>query len=111
MAKPISISVKEISAAAKGTVSKALKDHEAAFPRPDYRLGYIPPYWWFGIVIYNPLDKGLTLDSAQQLATTVHGGIAASVASAKGGKPGVIFGDGGLTIGFAPSPDIGLIEE
>ena len=111
MAKPVSISVKEISAAARGTVAKALDQHKAAFPKPDYRLGYIPPYWWFGIVIYNPLNDNLTLGNAQKLATDVHSGIAASVSSARDGKPGVIFGDGNLTIGFAPPIEINLIEE
>jgi hypothetical protein len=111
MAKPVSISVKEISAAAKGTVAKALEQHKAAFPKPDYRLGFVPPHWWVGFVIYDTHNGELTLGNAEKLATDVHRGIAASVSSVKGGKPGVMLGDGNLTIGFVPPIEINLIEE
>jgi hypothetical protein len=111
MTKPVSISVKEISAAAKGTVAKALEQHKAAFPKPDYRIGFVPPHWWFGFVIYNPHIGELTLSNAQKLATEVHRGIAGSASSVKGGKPGVMLEDGTLTIGFVPPIEINLIEE
>src|SRR5229473_2631325 len=111
MAKPVSISVKQISAAAKGSVAEALKRHQTAFPKPDYRLGFVPPYWWVGFVIYNPHNDDLTFGNAQKLAAEVHRGIAESVSSVKGGKPGVILGDGNLTIGFVPPIEINLIEE
>ena len=45
MAKPVSISVKQISAAAKGSVAKALERRSAVLPKPNYRIGFIPPYW------------------------------------------------------------------
>jgi hypothetical protein len=111
MSRPVSISVGEISKAARTSVEKALTGHKATFPViPDHRIGFVPPYWWYGFVIYDAqLDK-LGLGEAQKLATEVHHGIAGSVASVKGGKPGVLLGDGNLTIGFAPPIEINLIE-
>ena len=110
MAKPVSISAKHISAAAKATVSKALDRRKAAFPTPDYRLGFIPPYWWVGVVVENA-EATLTLADAQTLSTEVHSGIADQVASVRGGIPGTIFGGGHIICGFLPPPEIGLIEE
>src|SRR2546430_1559398 len=110
MSRAVSISVGEITKTAKATVEKALAGHKASFPvNPTHRIGFIPPYWWYGFVIYDAnLDK-LGLGDAQKLATEVHHGIASSFASVKGGKPGVILGDGNLTIGFAPPVEINLI--
>ena len=110
MAKPVSISAKDISAAAKSTVSTAIKRHAAAFPKPDYRLGFIPPYWWVGFIVESA-EGTLTFADAQKLATDVHSGIADSVASVRGGIPGVIFGGGHIICGFLPPPEINLIEE
>jgi hypothetical protein len=111
MSRPVAISVGEISKAAKATVEKALAGHKAAFPViPPHRIGFVPPYWWYGFVIYDAQIDKLGLGDAQKLATEVHVGIAGSVASVKGGKPGVICGDGNLTIGFAPPTEINLIE-
>ena len=112
MARPVSLSVKHISAAAKGSVAKALEQHRAAFPtNPDFRIGFVPPHWWFGFVIYNPVIDKIGLADAAKLASEVHGGIAGSVASVKGGKPGVVLGDGNLTIGFAPPIEVNVFEE
>jgi hypothetical protein len=111
MAEPVSLSVGKISAAAKTSVEKALAQHKTAFPTlPHYRLGYVPPRWWFGFVIYNQNVDKVTFGDAQRLATEVHGGIAAAVPGVKGGKPGVSFGDGYLTIGFAPPIDVNVLE-
>jgi hypothetical protein len=111
MARPVSISVGEISKVAKATVEKALAGHKAAFPViPDHRIGFIPPHWWYGFVMFDAQIDKLGLAEAQKLATEVQLGIAGSMASVKGGKPGVIFNDGNLTIGFAPPIEINLIE-
>jgi len=45
-------------------------------------------------VIYEENRDKLGSGNAQKLATEGHQGIASSFASVKGGKPGVIFGDG-----------------
>jgi hypothetical protein len=110
MAKPVSISAKNISAAAKASVSRALDKHKAVFPKPDYRLGFIPPYWWVGFILENA-EGNLTFADAQKLSTDVHSGIAESVASVRGGIPGAIFGGGHIICGFMPPPEIGLLEE
>src|SRR6202171_4319585 len=67
MSRPVSISVGEISKAARASVEKALGGHKAAFPViPDHRIGFVPPYWWYGFVIYDAqLDK-LGLGEAQK---------------------------------------------
>ena len=110
MAKPVSISAKSISAAAKTSVAKAIGRHKAAFPKPDYRLGFIPPYWWCGFIIDNP-EGPFTLADAQTLAADTHSGIAAEMPSVKGAIPGAIFGGGHIICGFLPPPDINLLEE
>ena len=111
MSRPVSISVGEISKAAKATVEKALAGHKAAFPTvPPHRIGFVPPYWWYGFVIFDAQLEKVGLADAQKLATEIHLGIAATQATVKGGRPGVLLGDGNLTIGFAPPIEINLIE-
>lgn len=110
MANPVSIPVKQLTAAAKHSAETALKRHAATFAKPNYIIGFVPPYWWLGIVIRNP-DSKVTLAAAQSLATEVQGGIASSVKTLPGGAGGVIFGGGHVTIGFAPPPDVTLSEE
>ena len=107
MPAPHAISVHKISDAARGTVAKVLEQHKAKIPFPDYRFGFFPPHWWLGIIIRPPdLDK-VSLGEAQRLATELTkgiGGIAA--AGIKPGHSGVVLGDGNLTIGFAPPPEV-----
>jgi prepilin-type processing-associated H-X9-DG protein len=107
MAGPASISVRQISEKAKSSVEKALQAHSASFAKPNYTIGFVPP-WIIGIVIRNPEGK-VTLADAQKLATEVQGGVAGALAI-RGGKTNVLFGDGHLTIGFAP-PDPVILEE
>ena len=112
MAKPVSISARELTAAAKVSVAKALDQHKAAFPgKPDIRIGFVPPHWWFGFVLDNAQVEKLTFGSANKLAVEVHHGIAGSMPSLKAGKPGAILGHGHTTIGFLPPIEIELIEE
>ena len=112
MAAPTSLSVKEISAAAKGSVAKVLDQHKAKFPKPDYTFGFFPPRWWCGIVIRNPDLDHVTLGEANKMATDLSRAIGGSVAAAKGGKSGAFLEDGGhLTIGFAPPEPIQTIVE
>ena len=111
MAEPVSLSVGKISEAAKASVERALAQHTASFPKiPPYRLGYFPPRWWFGFVIYNQNIDKVTFGDMQKLAATVHSDIAGKVPGVKGGKPGASFGDGYLTIGFAPPIDVNIFE-
>src|ERR1700722_16882717 len=110
MAKTVSISAKSISAAAKASVTKANGPPKAAFPQPDYRLGFIPPYWWCGFIVENA-EGSLTFAAAQTLSADAHSGIAEKVPAVKGAVPGAIFGGGHIICGFLPPPDIGLLEE
>ena len=110
MVRAVSLSVGEISKAAKSSVDKALAGQKA-FPKlPDHRLGFVPPHYWFGFVMDGAQIDKLTFGDAQRLAQEVHGGVAASVPGVKGGKPGVVLGDGHLTIGFAPPIEVNLFE-
>ena len=68
MAGPTSLSVRELSAAAKGSVAKVLEQHKAKFPKPDFHFGFFPPHWWLGIVIRNPDLEHLTLGEANKMA-------------------------------------------
>lgn len=110
MADPVSISVKQLTAAAKTSAESALKRHAATFAKPDYILGFVPPHWWLGIVIRNP-DNKLTLADAQKLATDVQSGVANSITSLHGVTGGIIFVGGHVTVGFAPPPDVTVAEE
>ncbi len=111
MAKPVSISAREISAAAKGSVAKVLENHKPAFPMNDVRIGYFPPHWILGFILDSKQLEKSTLEDAQALANNVHRGIAGSVASVAAGKPALILGGGHIICGFLPPPDINLIEE
>ena len=111
MAGPTSLSVRELSAAAKGSVAKVLEQHKAKFPKPDFHFGFFPPHWWLGIVIRNPDLEHLTLGEANKMARELTQGIAGSVAATKGGKPGAFLDNGHLTIGFAPPDIITMIGE
>src|ERR1700710_933136 len=111
MSRPVSLSIGEISKAARASVEKALSAHKASFPTiPEHRMGYFPRCHWVGFVISNGKKDHLTLGEAQKLATEVHGGIAGSVSGTKGGKPGFVVGDGNLTIGFAPPIEVDIFE-
>jgi prepilin-type processing-associated H-X9-DG protein len=107
MASPASLSARQISQKAKSSVEKALQAHSASFPKPNYTIGFAPP-WIIGIVIRNP-DGKVTLADAQKLATEVQGGVAGALAM-RGGKSNVLYGDGHLTLGFEP-PDPVFFEE
>jgi hypothetical protein len=105
MADPKSISVKQLSTSAKSSVAKAIAAHQTTFKNPNYTFGFVPPYWWLGIVIRNP-DSGVTLAEAQKLASDVAG-----ATGLRGGTPGCIIGGGHITVGFAPPLDVSAIEE
>jgi hypothetical protein len=113
MASPKSISVKSFSATAKTSVAKALAARQGAFPKPNYRIGFAPP-WWLGIIIDNPLDK-VTLGDAQGLATDIHTGVGPAVedlVSTTGGEPGCVFGGGHIICGFILPPELrSFVEE
>jgi hypothetical protein len=111
MAKPVSISVKQISAAAKGSVAKALERRSTVLPKPNYRIGFIPPYWWLGVIIDPQGPVELSLAKGEELAKEVHGGIADAVSAVRGGIPGVISSGGHIICGFLPPPEVELIEE
>jgi hypothetical protein len=102
MADPKSISVREISAAAKGSVAKVLDQHKAKFPKPDYTFGFYPPHWWLGIVIRNPDLTHISLGDSQKLAADLQHGISAAAPGIKGGTVGAVLSGGHLTLGFEP---------
>jgi len=112
MAKPVSISAREISAAAKGSVSKALDKHKAAFPvKAGHPVGFFPRPWIFGFIMDSAqLDKA-TFANAQQLAGDVHDEIARAMPAVKAGSPNVVFGGGHIICGFFPPAEIEMIEE
>lgn len=106
MASPVSISLKNFSATAKTSVDKALEKHAAVFPKPNYRIGFVPP-WWLGIVIYNPVAS-VTVAQAQALATDVHSGVAGPARElivVPPGEPGVECWPGHIICGFILPPD------
>jgi hypothetical protein len=104
MASPVSISLKNFSATAKTSVTKALETHKASFPNPNYRIGFIPP-WWLGIILDNPADK-VTLADAQALATQIHSNLTGpSLVAVPKGEPGIVCWPGHIICGFILPPD------
>jgi hypothetical protein len=110
MAGPQSISIKAISAAAKSSAARAIEAHKQLRLPPPYVLGYLPPWWWCGIIWRDPLGP-IALGDAETLAAQVHAGIAAQVPGVKSSKPGVLTAGGFTTIGFAPPIEISVVEE
>jgi hypothetical protein len=108
MADPISISLKQVSAAAKTSVGKALEQNKVRAPSPTV-IGYFPPYHWLGIIVRPTVDPALA--DAQKLAADLHSAMATSVSAIEGGEPGAITGQGHLIIGFVLPPGIGVLEE
>jgi hypothetical protein len=111
MPGPASISVRQISAAAKTSVAKVLEQQKPPFQKPKFEIGFVPPWWWIGIIIRSPEFDQTTFSTAQKLAKDIHRGIGASVPAAKAGKPGAAIKDGTITIGFYPPKEIELIHE
>lgn len=112
MAKPVSISAREISAAAKGSVSKALDKHKASLSiKPGHPVGFFPRPLIFGFVMDSTeLDKA-TFASAKSLAGDVHAEIARTMPAVKAGSPNIAIGGGHIICGFFPPAEIEMIEE
>jgi hypothetical protein len=111
MDKPVSISVAEISKAAKTTVGKVLAEHKGTFPAVPQRIGFFPPHYWFGFVMAaTPELEKAALGELQSVAVQIKRATADLANSAGAGRPGVLLNDGLVTIGFAPPIDVNLIE-
>jgi hypothetical protein len=111
---PLSISVSRISDAARDSLDHALRDRSRNFPHwPErYQIGFVPGWWWIGVVIESPQMEEVKLGKAHELAKEVFSGISNLVPDVGAGKPGVLMGGGHLTIGFAPPIEkLNLIEE
>jgi hypothetical protein len=108
MADPVSISIRDLSTKAKGSVAKALETHQKTFPKPNYIFGFVPP-WWIGIIIRNPLEN-VTLADARKLATDIHKGVGSSLPALRGSSPGAVIGPGHITCGFI-APEVAVFEE
>ena len=80
------------------------------FPNSVHTVGYFPPRYWLGFVIFNQKIDNTALGEARKLANTVHSDIARAVPGVKGSKPGVSIDDDLLTIGFAPPLDVNIFE-
>ena len=109
MAAPKSISARQVSAAAKRTVAKVLKQHGVGVQSANMVLGFVrPPWWWIGLVLRK---SELDAATAKQVARDVQGGIVAALPAVRGGKPGAVIKDGVITLGFAPPKEIEVIQE
>jgi hypothetical protein len=108
MADPQTISITQITAAAKDSVAKAKVSRTGPLANPRI-LGFVPPYWWLGYVIDN--FDAAQLAAAQSMATDVHGGVANAIAAVKGATPGIIFVGGHCTIGFQLPPGTAATAE
>ncbi|MBR0754903.1 hypothetical protein JQ604_22195 [Bradyrhizobium jicamae] len=112
MDKAVSISVRDVTKAAQATVKKVLADHKKTFPKkPDFRVGFFPPHYWFGFVM-EPTPEVLQapLSELTSVAVEIKRFTADKVGDAAGGRPGVMLNDGLITVGFAPPIDVNLIE-
>jgi hypothetical protein len=111
LAPPLAISIRDVSAAAADSVAKLPSRYRPFIPaHPNYRIGFVRPWWWIGVVIVPPEMENIALNDVHGLAAEVHAGIAQTVDGVRNAKPGVVLGDGFLTIGFAPPNEFDVIE-
>jgi hypothetical protein len=109
MADVKSLSAKELTAAARSSAAKALDRHKA-LARAPLTVGFVPPYWWIGLILREEAELEKIAD-AGKAAADIHAGIAAAMPSMKGGTPGAIFQGGHIILGFLPPKEIGVIAE
>ncbi len=111
MAKPVSISAKAVSAAAKASVAKAIDKHRALAIKPGHPAGFFPRPLIFGFVMDSAELNKATFENAQALAGDVHAEIAHALPAVKAGIPNIAFGGGHIICGFFPPIEIDMIEE
>jgi hypothetical protein len=110
MAEPVSLSLKNFSGAAKASVDKALAAHVKAFPRPNYTIGFIPP-WWLGIILINA-EQQVSVAEAQALATDIQRGMSGPAAELHGAStatPGCVCVGGHIICGFIRDPAVASV--
>lgn len=110
MAKPVSISARQISAAARKSVGKALTDRKSPLPINEVRVGYFPPHWILGFILDPREFEKSTFAEVQTVARNVHGGIAGEMATVAAAKPAFVVGGGHIICGFFPPAEAELVE-
>jgi hypothetical protein len=110
MAKPKALSLGQIARAARTSAQQAGADHNALPLDAIHTVRYFPPRHWLGFVIDQPKIDEFTLGHAARLAEAVHVGIGNQVVGAKGGTVGVSLDGDLLILGFAPPPDVNVLE-
>jgi hypothetical protein len=108
MARPVSISAKDLSGKVKDAVANAKKKHSgfgAVPPEPDLIWD---PYWLIGFIL-RELEGKLEIEQAQQFASTVAGEIqgvgaapAAALAQPGSGGGAVYLSHGHIIMGYRP---------
>lgn len=107
MADAKSLSAKHVVAATKKTVAHVRARHKALEREPTI-LGFVrPPWWWIGLILREREIENIA--EAEQLAASLHEGIAAAVPELKSAKPGVLI-QGGITVGFIAPPELQKLE-
>ena len=105
MARPVSISTKELSGKVKDAVAFAKKNHSGfgAIP-PDPDLIW-DPYWLIGFIL-RELEGKQTIEQAQQFAAAVAGqiqGVETAAALSQPGSGGVVYlSHGHIIMGYRP---------
>jgi hypothetical protein len=109
MADAKTISLKQVTAAAKSTAAKVAAQHKG-LQRQNIILGFVrPPWWWIGLIL-REAELG-SIAEAEKLATSLHGGIAASSPALASAKPSALIQDGMVTVGFIAPREIQALEE
>jgi hypothetical protein len=110
MADAKSISVRQITAAAKETVAKVSSQHKALQNRDRIILGFVrPPWWWIGLILREAQLE--SIDEAEKLASSLHSGISASAPALKSAKPSALIQDGMITVGFIAPRELETLVE
>ena len=114
MPEPKSLSIAKISKAVEDSVNRVIEQqqHKAFRLNEPLPIGFVPPHWWVGFVLYDQNIDRITFSDAQSLASRVHTEVAKDISDFGGGKAGAVLSDGYLTIGFvAPMEKFNLIEK
>ena len=108
MARPVSISAKDLSSKVKDAVANAKKRHPNFGAVPNEPDLIWDPYWLIGFIL-RELEGKQTIEQAQQFAATVAGhieGAAApgvAAAAAQSGSGGVVYlSHGHIIMGYRP---------
>src|ERR1700724_3550644 len=102
MARPVSISAKDLSSKVRDAVANAKKKHPHFPPVPPEPELIWDPYWLIGFIL-RELEANQTIGQAQQFASTVAGQLEGAGEGVAPGSAGAVYlSHGHIIMGYRP---------